>query len=186
MAYNVFESTNMASTKYAERIFDAVATVDVENGTFGYLDELADGGVVYNFVAGTATGKQVVVADNPAWDEDECRITNQRKDKYIIPKGTVFRVRVVKVNDEFATAVEGFVKETAKENLVASTKEAPKFVTIDATTGKLVVKTATTSGAAMEGKLMRVRRKGGLIVTKGGQKYGSTKVMYEVKVATLA
>ena len=51
MAYTVFESTNMASTKYAERIFDAVSTEDIENGTFGYLDGLADGeDVTYNFV----------------------------------------------------------------------------------------------------------------------------------------
>ena len=43
MAYCVFESTNMGTTKYAERIFDAVFTEDVENGTFGYLDGLEDG-----------------------------------------------------------------------------------------------------------------------------------------------
>ena len=33
MTYNVFESTNMGSTRYAERILDCVADVDVENGT---------------------------------------------------------------------------------------------------------------------------------------------------------
>ena len=40
--YTVFESVNMKSTHYAERIFDAVATEDIENGTFGYLDGLDD------------------------------------------------------------------------------------------------------------------------------------------------
>ena len=62
--YTVFESTNMGSTHYAERIFDAVATTDVENGTFGYLDGLADGeSNIYKFVAGTKEGEPVVVVD---------------------------------------------------------------------------------------------------------------------------
>lgn len=79
--YTVFESVNMKSTHYAERIFDAVATEDIENGTFGYLDGLDDGeDVIYKFVKGSATGKQVVVVDQPVWNSDECKITNQRKD----------------------------------------------------------------------------------------------------------
>ena len=87
--YTVFESVNMGSTHYAERIFDAVADVDVENGTFGYLDGLADGETnVYNFKAGTKAGEKIVVADNPAWSEDSSRTVNQRKDKYVIPAGT--------------------------------------------------------------------------------------------------
>lgn len=183
--YSVFESTNMASTKYAERIFDAVATVDIENGTFGYLDGLAtDETVIYNFVAGTKAGEQVVVADNPAWTEDECRKTNQRKDKYIIPAGTPFRVRVVKVNDEFAINKEGFVADTTDANLVASTKTAPKMVTIDAT-GKLAVAASAADGAVMVGELMRVRQVGGVIKTTAHD-YGYTRKMYEVKVKSLA
>ena len=43
MLYGIFESVNMGSTRYAERIFDCVSTKDVENGMFGYLGELADG-----------------------------------------------------------------------------------------------------------------------------------------------
>ena len=75
--YNVFESTNMASTHYAERIFDAVCDVNVENGTFGYLDGLADGeSHTYKFVAGTKEGAFVVVADQPAWTEDQ--VTTQK------------------------------------------------------------------------------------------------------------
>ena len=76
--YTVFESTNMGSTKYAERIFDAVAEKDIENGTFGYLDGLADGeSVIYKFVEGFKAGEPVVVVDNPAWKEDESKITKQ-------------------------------------------------------------------------------------------------------------
>ena len=112
MAYTVFESTNMASTKYAERIFDAVAATDIEVGTFGYLDGLATGEVnTYNFVKGTKSGLtigDIVVVDNPVWTEDTSRITNQRKDKFIIPAGTRFRARVVRKNDEFAESIDGF------------------------------------------------------------------------------
>lgn len=178
--YNVFESTNMASTHYAERIFDAVADVDVENGTFGYLDGLADGEThIYKFVAGTKEGEQVVVVDQPAWTEDTCRRTNQRKDKFVVEAGVAFRVRVVKVNDEFATAVEGFTPET-KENA-----DANKFVTIDASTGKLVVANAPVEGAVMNGEIMRTRVMGSTVVTDI-RNYGYSRKMYEVKVKSLA
>lgn len=178
--YNVFESINMASTHYAERIFDCICDVDVENGTFGYMNGLADGySHIYNFKPGTKEGEKVVVADNPAWSEDTSRMTNQRKDKYVIPAGTPFRVRVVKVTDEFGTAVEGFVptaRETAGEG---------KYVTIDATTGKLVVADAPKEGAVMNGKIMRTRVMGGVITTVA-HNYGYSRKMYEVKIESLA
>ena len=178
--YCVFESTNMASTKFAERIYDAVATVDIENGTFGYLDGLADGELVtYNFVAGTKEGEEVVVVDQPAWDEDTCRITNQRRDKFVIPAGTRFRVRVVKVRDEFGITAEGFTPETREK------ADVEKFATIDATTGKLVVADAPVEGAAMNVKIKRKRTLGGTIVT-GVRNYGYTTIMYEARVKSLA
>lgn len=181
MAYNVFESTNMASTKFAERIYDAVASVDIENGTFGYLNGLATGeSVVYNFVAGTSEGKQVVVADNPAYDVKSGRVVNQNKDKYIIPAGTKFRVRVVKVNDEFAVATEGFTSASA--SAIADGAN----VTIDASTGKLVASASNpASGAVMVGQILRHRVQGGLITTASGA-YGKAKTMYEIAVKKLA
>lgn len=178
--YNVFESTNMGSTKYAERIFDAVADVDVENGTFGYLDGLAEGhDVMYNFVAGTKAGAVVVVVDQPAWSVDESRRTNQRKDKFVIEAGVPFRVRVVKVTDEFSTAIEGFAP-ASRENAAKD-----KYVTIDATTGKLVVADAPVEGAIMNAKIMRTRMLGGMIETKV-RNYGYTRKMYDVKVESMA
>jgi hypothetical protein len=178
--YNVFESTNMASTHYAERIFDAVADVDVENGTFGYLDGLADGySHIYNFKAGSKEGMFVVVADQPVWTEDTCRRTNQRKDKFVIEAGTPFRVRVVKKNDEFAVAAEGFTVDT-RENA-----DVEKFVTIDSATGKLVVADAAVEGAVMNGEIMRTRVMGGVVNT-AVRDYGYSRKMYEIKVNTLA
>lgn len=179
--YNVFESTNMGSTHYAERIFDAVASVDIENGTFGYLDGIADGyDVVYNFVAGTKAGEEVVVADNPAWTEDNCRITNQRRDKYVIPAGTPFRVRVVKKNDEFATAIEGVTAATQEK------MQKGAFVTIDATTGKLVASdTQVGETALMEGQVMRERMSGGTVATPA-HNYGYATKLFEVKIVALA
>ena len=172
---NVFESTNMASTHYAERIFDAICDVDVENGTFGYIEELADGySHIYNFVAGTKEGAFVVVVDQPVWSEDECRRTNQRKDKFVVEAGTAFRVRVVKERDEFACSEDGF----------AGQPEVGKYVAINAN-GKLVVGDAPVEGAAMNGRIMRTRVMGSTIVT-GERKYGYSRKMYEVKVETLA
>ena len=178
--YNVFESTNMASTHYAERIFDAVCDVDVENGTFGYLEELADGhSHIYNFKAGTKEGAFVVVVDQPVWSEDTCRRTNQRKDKFVVEAGVPFRVRVVKERDEFAVAAEGFTAET-RENAAAG-----KYVSVDASTGKLVVAEAPVEGAVMCGKIMRTRVMGGIVET-AVRDYGYSRKMYEVKVESLA
>ena len=178
--YNVFESTNMATSHYAERIFDAVCDVDVENGTFGYLDGLAENeSHIYKFVAGTKKGEFVVVADQPVWTEDTSRMTNQRKDKFVIEAGTPFRVRVVKVRDEFATAIEGFSPATR------ANADVNKYVTIDAATGKLVVADAPVDGAVMNAKIMRTRMIGSVLVT-GVRDYGYSRKMYEVKVESLA
>ena len=177
--YTVFESVNMGSTHYAERIFDAVADVDIENGTFGYLDGLADGETnVYNFKAGVKAGEKIVVADNPAWSEDTSRTSNQRKDKYIIPANTKFRVRVVKVNDEFGITAEGITAATREKLAVGS------YLTID-TTGKLVASETASEGAAMEAVVERQRMIGGSLVT-AAHTYGYSKVMYEARIKVLA
>lgn len=177
--YTVFESVNMGSTRYAERIFDAVADVDVENGTFGYLNGLADGETnVYNFKAGTKAGEKIVVVDNPAWNEDSSRTVNQRKDKYIIPAGTKFRVRVVKVNDEFGITAEGITAASRAKLAVGA------YLTIDAT-GKLVAADKATEGAAMEAVVERQRMVGGSLVT-AAHTYGYSKVMYEARIKVLA
>lgn len=172
--YAVFESTNMASTHYAKRIFDAVCDAPVENGTFGYLDGVkTEGGVIYKFVAGTKEGCEVVVADQPAWTEDTSRMTNQRKDKFVIEAGVPFRCRVVAKDDEFALSKEGF----------AGTPDVNKYVSIDSN-GKLAVSDEATEGA-MVGKIMRKRQIGSTLVT-GVRTYGYSRMMYTVKVDTLA
>lgn len=177
--YTVFESTNMGSTKYAERIFDAVATTEVENGTFGYLNGLADGeSNIYKFVAGTKEGETVVVVDNPAWDADTCRITNQRKDKYINQSGVPFRVRVIKKNDEFGITEEG-ITSASKQYL-----KEKAFLTIDST-GKLVASESTTPSAIMEAVVERKRISGGTLVTTA-HNYGHSRTIYEARVKTLA
>lgn len=177
--YNVFESVAMGTTHYSERIFDAIATTDIENGTFGYLNGLATNeSVIYNFVPGTKSGEPVVVADNPAWTEDSSLKTNQRRDKYIIPAGTPFRVRVIKRGDEFATAIEG-VTTASKTNM-----KVRAFVSIDATTGKLVAATTAAENAIMVGQVMRKRVSGATIATPT-RTYGYSTELFEVKVTSL-
>lgn len=178
--YTVFESTNMGSTHYAERIFDAVAEVDIENGTFGYLgDQEKEGSHIYKFVKGAQAGKPVVVVDQPAWTEDESKITNQRKDQFIIKAGTPFRVRVVKVNDEFGITIEGVTTASQDKMKIGA------FLTIDDTTGKLVAANATTADAVMEAKVERKRTVGGTLVTSA-HNYGYANVMYNARITTLA
>ena len=171
----VCETTNLRAVHYAERIWDAVSTEDIDNGTLGYLDGVeTEGGVVYNFVKGAKDGAPVVMAHNPEWTEDTSRMTNQRKDKFYIPAGVHFRAFTLRQGDEFALSAEGF----------AGTPEIGKYVSIG-TDGKLVVADAPVEDAPMVGKIMRKRQIGSTLVTDV-RKYGYARMMYTVKVETLA
>ena len=172
----VCETTNLRAVHYAERIWDAVSDVDIDNGTLGYLDgQFEDGGVIYNFKAGTMEGKTPVLVHNPEWTEDTSRMTNQRKDKFFVPAGIPFRAFTLAEGDEFALSPEGFAGEP----------EVGKYVTIDAN-GKLAIAGDTApEGAVMVGKIMRKRQIGSTLVT-GIRTYGYARMMYTVKVETLA
>lgn len=171
----VCETSNLRCVHYAERIWDAVADFDVDNGTIGYLDGVSvAGGVIYNFKAGTMEGKAPVLAHNPEWDADTSRMTNQRKDKFYIKEGIPFRAYTLQVGDEFALSAEGFV----------GTPEIDKYVSVDAN-GKLAVADAPVEGAILVGKIMRKRQVGSTLVT-GERTYGYARVMYMVKVESLA
>lgn len=186
MAYSVFDSTNMASTKYAERIFDAINSNNIENGTFGYLNGLATGeSVTYNFVAGTKNGLKIgdiVVADQPAWDYDECKRSNQRRDKFVIKGGVKFRARTVRKNDELAYSIDGFTAAT--QSVVTGTTDfstTAVYVTIDSSTGKLVASTTKPVSGVIVGQIMRKRTSGATLVTSA-HSYGYSRVMYEIKI----
>lgn len=170
----VCETTNLRAVHYAERIWDAVSDVDVDNGTLGYLENPTDGGVIYGFKAGTKEGASVVLVHMPEWTEDTSRMTNQRKDKFVNVKGVPFRAFTLAEGDEFALSTEGFV----------GTPEIGKYVSIDGN-GKLAVADAPVDGAAMVGKIMRKRQIGSTLVT-GVRTYGYARMMYTVKVETLA
>ena len=173
--HTVCETSNLRCVHYEERIWDAVADFDVDNGTIGYLDDVAvEGGVIYNFKAGTMEGKTPVLAHNPEWTEDTSRKTNQRKDKFFVPAGVPFRAYTLTEGDEFALSTEGFV----------GTPEIGKYVSVNAD-GKLVVADAPVDGAVMVGKIMRKRQIGSTLFTKV-REYGYKRMMYMVKVETLA
>jgi hypothetical protein len=187
MAYAICETTNLRATHYGERIFDFVCDELVENGTFGYFETLADGeSNVYKFVKGFKEGCPVVMAHNPEWTEDTCRMTNQRKDKFAIEAGVRFRGFVMKENDEFAVNIDGFTPAT--QSVVAGVTDFTAntvYATIDATTGKLVAATAPVDGAVMEVKIERKRLQGATLVT-AVRDYGRKYDMYECMVKVLA
>ena len=170
----VCETSNLRAVHYAERIWDAVSNVDIDNGTLGYLEDKEDGGVIYDFKAGTKDGARVVLVHMPEWSEDTSRMTNQRKDKFTNVANRPFRVFTLAEGDEFALSAEGFV----------GTPEIGKYVSIDAN-GKLAVADDAVDGAAMVGKIMRKRQIGSTLVT-GVRDYGYARMMYTVKVETLA
>ena len=171
----VCETTNLRAVHYAERIWDAVSDVDIDNGTLGYLDGVSvEGGVIYNFKAGTMDGKAPVLVHMPEWTEDTSNRLNQRKDKFVNVAGVPFRAFTLAEGDEFALSAEGFV----------GTPEINKYVSINAD-GKLAVADAPVEGAVMVGKIMRKRQIGSTLVTEV-RSYGYARMMYMVKVETLA
>lgn len=184
--YSVFESTNMRAVHFAERIFDCVADEAIENGTFGYFEEIADGySHIYKFVKGTKEGAPVVVANNPAWSEDECRRSNQRRDQYIIPAGTPFRAFMLHEHDEFGITIEGISADT--QSVVAEQTDFASndvFLTIG-DDGKLVASTSSTEGAVMEARIERKRMIGATLLT-GAREYGYANAMYEARIKVLA
>lgn len=172
----VFESINMASTRGAARIFDCVAEEVIENGMVGTLGDLDEGeSHIYKFTKGTSEGGNYVIVDQPAWTEDTSKITNQRRDKFVIPADTPFRVRALVLNDEFGVTKSGFTSDSA------SKAAAGKFVTVD-TTGKLKVEDADP-GTGFRMKIMRKRIAGGTLATTA-HNYGSSMEIYELRVVS--
>jgi hypothetical protein len=171
----VCETTNLRAVHYAERIWDAISDKDIDNGTIGYIDGQAEeGGVIYNFVAGTKEGMNPVLVHMPEWNADTSNRLNQRKDKFFNEAGVPFRVFTLKEGDEFALSPEGF----------AGTPEVGKYVSVNAD-GKLAVADAAVEGAVMVGKIMRKRPIGSTLVTPL-RTYGYERMMYTVKVESLA
>ena len=173
MIHAVCETTNLRAVHYAERIFDCVCDVDIDNGTIGYMDGLADGySHIYNFKTGLKDGAVIVLAHNPEWTEDTSNRLNQRKDKFFIPAGTPFRAFVLRVTDEFALSAEGFA---------GGEPEVGMSVAVNAE-GKLAV---NGEDGAFVGKIMRKRQVGSTLVT-GVREYGYARMMYTVKVEAMA
>lgn len=183
-AHAVFESVNMAATKYAERIFDCVCDEPIDNGTFGHMEELVDRNI-YKFVPGVKAGEKVLVAHMPEWDEDETSKLNQRRSHFYIPAGMPFRAYVCKETDEFGISIEGVSADT--QSVVADETDFMAndvFLTVG-DDGKLVASTDSTDGAVMEARIERKRLHGAKLITSLRQ-YGSDYAMYEARIKVLA
>lgn len=171
----VFESTSMQSSHPGGRIYDCVATEVLENGTVGYIEELAEGeSHIFKFVKGTKDGIDPIVVDQPCWDPDESRMTNQRRDKFVIPAGTPFRARRIATHDVFAVTKDGFTAASRTQVKVGA------YVTIDATTGKFVAQ-ASKPASGSYGKIDRKRMLGGTLVT-AAHNYGGTTELFEIRI----
>lgn len=171
----VFESINMASTRGAARIFDCVAEEVIENGMVGGLDGLAEGeSHIYKFKKGTPENHNYVIVDQPAWAEDTSKITNQRRNKFTIPVGTPFRVRVLEVNDEFGITKDGFT--SASQSAV----KAGAYAVVDTATGKFTAQ-ADKPGSGSYCVITRKRVAGGTLAT-AAHNYGSSMEIFELRV----
>ena len=112
-------------------------------------------------------------------------MSNQRRDKFYIPAGMPFRVRVVKETDEYAFNIMAFA-EASRDKVEAVTDfvGTPVYVTIGAD-GKLVASDAATDGAVMQGRIMRKRMVGDVLVTDV-RTYGYNYALYTAKITALA
>lgn len=175
MVHVCCETTNLRAVHYAERIWDGISDINIDNGTIGYLDDQAEeGGMIYNFKTGTSKGKKPVLVHMPEWTEDTSNRLNQRKDKFFNKAGVPFRCFTLHLGDEFALSAEGFTAEPV----------VGKFVAVNAN-GKLDVVDEAPADAVMVGKIMRKRQIGSTLVT-GVRTYGYSRMMYTVKVESLA
>lgn len=172
--HTVFESTNMLSTIGAERIFDCVATEDIDNGMVGGLDGLAEGqSHIYKFKKGVPADHTFVIVDQPAWTADTTRITNQRRDQFFVPAGTPFRARVLARNDEFGLSMAGFTDESHEQVKVGA------YAVADAS-GKFKAQ-AEKPESGSYCVISRKRTLGATLVTNA-HTYGDTYELYELRV----
>ena len=115
-----------------------------------------------------------MIVDQPVWNPDESRMTNQRRDQFVIPAGTPFRVRELARNDEFGLNKEGFTIGSQAQVKVGA------YVTVDTATGKFVAQ-ADKPGSGSYGKIMRVRKMGETLVT-AAHTYGGTMELFEIRI----
>ena len=102
-----------------------------------------------------------------------------RRDKFVIPAGTRFRVRVVAKNDEFGITIEGVTPATRDKMKLGA------HLTIDETTGKLVAsETAAGGSPVMEAVVERKRIVGGTLAT-AAHNYGYANEMFTARVKVL-
>lgn len=186
--HTVFESTNLAAVKYAKKMFDCVCDTDIDNGTFGHMEELVSA-KIYKFVPGVKAGEEVVVAHMPEWDEDETSKLNQRRNHFYIPAGMPFRVYSLTMSDKFAISIEGFTEAT--KTIVSDETdflENDVFLTVGEG-GKLAASKTTAvdedSAPVMEARIEGKRLHGAKLITPLRQ-YGSDYAMYEARIKVLA
>lgn len=182
----VFESVNVGSTVRIDRILDCVCDQIIFNGVFGYIGEKVEGKThVYKFIPGFKSGEKLVVVDQPAWTPNTNLISNQRRDKFLIPAGKTFRVRILSVGDEFAMSKEGF------KDGEGSFLSVGKYVYVDDQNG-YPLHVANDVESIPEGNaygvVTRQRMVGAALITDENQflddnlGYGRSRVMYDIRM----
>lgn len=175
MAFTVFESINMQSTAHGGRIYDCVAEEAIENGTVGYIEELAEGeSHIYKFVKGTKENCDNLIVDQPAWTEDTSKITNRRRDKFTNAPNVPFSARLLVAHDVFGVTIDGFTSASQSQAKVGA------YVAIDASTGKFVAQ-ASAPESGNYGKIERKRIAGGTLATTA-HNYGHAMEIFEIRM----
>ena len=190
--YGVIDSSNMASTYRGDvHIYDAVSTENIENGTVGYITPTdTSEGVIYNFYKGTkdiTDTSIIVIVDDPAWNYDTTRITNQRLDNFIIEAGNVFRVREIDKRDVFALNDACFESDVVAKLSTGIVGGSLKIAE-DSTTGKFSLSSDTAVTLDSDSKLVvaveNKRTVGGLITSNANSR-GYVRDMYELRVVSV-
>lgn len=140
MVYGVVHTTNLSGCD----TYSFQATSDIENGALVTKGDLVNGERDI-YVANTpatvtlATEKVYLVA-NPAWDYDECKITNQNEENYINKAGVPFRVYDLKPTKKFRITNYSITGDVAEGKYVGLSNGSSKMtVSDDAPTGSAFI-----------------------------------------------
>lgn len=184
--YAVVETTRLAAVRGGAHIYSAIAEEDIQNGSVGYLGDLAEnveGYETYEFKTfdSDSLGKHpVVLVANPEWDYCECRKTNQALYNYINKAGKVFRVFDLIRGDNYGITAPGLDVSGLSGSEI---EEGYYVITAEDTTKLKVVKTeAETNDSGFVGKIIGIVKKTVTMTAKNGTTYGRPSTMYLINI----
>lgn len=163
--YGIADTTKVKAVRAGHIYSLCNKTVDIENGWFVHKGELMEGQAeIYEAVIPTAASiadTPVVFVAHPAWNYDDCSLTNQNESNYINKSGTSFRAYEIVPGDIVA------ITDYSADKGSLADFEAGNYVTVQDGTGRIVASSAKPANAFV-GKIVGFDQKGYLVPDDAG------------------